>query len=150
MHKIAGGWQLSPIITARSGGWFSVTTGIDNALTGQPNQVPIQVGNPYLSKPTASSWINTAAFQAPAPGTLGNLQLNSVKGPGYFEWDMALSRTFPFKEGKHSFQVRAEVFNLLNHANFENPISTMNSGSFGKILTANDPRILQFAGKYVF
>ncbi len=82
MHKIAGGWQLSPIITARSGGWFSVTTGVDNALTGQPNQVPIQVGNPYLSKPTASSWINTAAFQAPAPGTLGNLQLNSVKGPG--------------------------------------------------------------------
>jgi hypothetical protein len=149
LHKIASDWELSPIITARSGQWFSVTTGVDNALTGQPNQVPILVGNPYPAKQTPGAWINTAAFQAPATGTLGNLQLNSIRGPAFFDWDMALSRRFTFKEGK-SFQVRAEVFNLLNHANFQNPIATMNSGSFGKILTANDPRILQFAAKYVF
>jgi hypothetical protein len=150
LEKVASGWQLSPIITARSGGWFSVTTGVDNALTGQPNQVPFLVGNPYTAKQSLSAWINTTSFQAPATGTRGNLQLNSILGPAYFDWDMALSRTFSFKERKHSFQVRAEVFNLANHANFQNPIATMNSGSFGKILTANDPRILQLAGKYVF
>ena len=114
------------------------------ALTGQPNQVPILVGNPYPDKQSVASWINTAAFKAPSTGTLGNLQLYSLGGPAFFEWDMALSRTFKLKE-QHSFQVRTEVFNLPNHANFNPPVATMNSGSFGKIQTAQDPRILQFA-----
>jgi hypothetical protein len=150
LSRVARNWQLSPIITVRSAQWFSVTTGVDNALSGQPNQTPNLVGNPYPSHQTPNDWINTAAFQAPATGTLGTLGLNNIKGPGYFDWDMALSRTFSFKEGKQTFQVRADFFNLTNHPNFQNPIATMNSGSFGKILTANDPRILQFAMKYVF
>jgi hypothetical protein len=73
----------------------------------------------------------------------------SLKGPDYFDWDIALSRTFTFKE-KQSVQVRADFFNLTNHPNFMTPIATMNSGSFGQILSANDPRILQFAAKTFF
>jgi len=46
--------------------------------------------------------------------------------------------------------LRAEAFNIINHSNFGNPVSSLNSGSFGKIQTTGDPRIMQFALKYVF
>jgi hypothetical protein len=150
LQKVAGNWQLSPIIQMRSSQFFSVTTGVDNALSGQPNQTPNLVGNPYPASQNVSNWINAAAFQSPAVGTTSNLGLNNIKGPGLFQFDMALSRTFSFKEGKQTFQLRAEFFNLPNHANFQTPVATLNSGAFGKIQRANDPRIMQFALKYVF
>jgi hypothetical protein len=71
---------------------------------------------------------------------------------------MSVSRTFRILEGK-SIQVRAEAFNLPNHLNPALPIAALNQGTFGKIqadisgtsgLSAGDPRILQFALKYVF
>jgi hypothetical protein len=150
LKKIASNWTLSPILTIRSATWFSVTTGVDNALTGQPNQVPLLIGNPYPTNQNVNNWISSSAFRAPPTGTLGNLGLATMKGPDFFDWDMALSRTFSFKAEKQTFQIRADFFNLTNRANFLNPTATLNSPTFGKILSANDPRILQFAAKYVF
>ena len=72
-----------------------------------------------------------------------------MKGPNVFQFDLALSRTFPIAEAK-TLQLRAEAFNVLNHANFNNPVSTLNSGTFGQIQKAGDPRIMQFAFKVVF
>jgi hypothetical protein len=81
--------------------------------------------------------------------------------------DVALSRTFALAE-KKTLQLRAEVFNLPNFVNFSSPVATLNStGTFGKILSdvpgnsvvqsganvgpgSGDPRIMQFALKYVF
>jgi hypothetical protein len=48
------------------------------------------------------------------------------------------------------FELRAEAFNVLNHTVFQNPGTTLSSQNFGRILSANDPRILQFALKFVF
>jgi hypothetical protein len=47
-------------------------------------------------------------------------------------------------------QFRWEVFNLINHVNFNAPVSSLNSASFGQILTAGDPRIMQFAVKFTY
>ena len=47
-------------------------------------------------------------------------------------------------------QFRWEVFNVVNHVNFNAPVSSLNSGTFGQILTAGDPRIMQFALKFTF
>jgi hypothetical protein len=63
--------------------------------------------------------------------------------------DIAVSRSFPFAE-RHKIDFRAEAFNLMNHARFGNPSAAMNSPSYGQILTARDPRIMQFAMKYAF
>jgi hypothetical protein len=149
VRAIAGNWQFSPIIQARSAQFFTVTTGADNALSGTGSQVPNLVGNPYPANQDINLWIDRAAFQSPATGTYGNLGQHSLKGPGTFQFDMAMSREFAIREGK-TIQVRGEAFNLLNHANFDVPVSALNSQTFGRIQNAGDPRILQFALKLIF
>ena len=62
---------------------------------------------------------------------------------------MGLTRKFQVRE-KQSVEFRVEAFNLPNHLNPGDPIAVLNNQNFGKILTAQDPRILQFALKYVF
>jgi hypothetical protein len=164
LRDVASDWQISPLMSIHSAQLFSVTTGIDGALTGQPTQTPNLCGNPYPANQSVNNWLNPAAFCAPVPGTYGNLGLNNLKGPGIFQFDLALTRIFAIKE-KRSLQLRAEAFNLPNHLNpaipgTGNPVlSTTNSASFYRItqdisgtggLTAGDPRILQIALKFLF
>jgi len=160
LRWIGSNWQISPIMKLRSGQFFTVTTGVDNALNGGPNQRPNQVlANPYMPNKSIDGWLNPAAFAAPAPGTYGNLGAQNLRGPGVFQLDLALSRTFPIGEGK-SLQLRGEAFNLPNHMNPAMPVAALNStGSFGKIqsdisgtsgLSDGDPRIMQFALKFIF
>jgi Carboxypeptidase regulatory-like domain/TonB dependent receptor-like, beta-barrel len=163
LRLIAGDWQLSPIMKIKSGQFITVTGGVDYALNGAPqatSQRPNQVlANVFAAEKTVDHWLNPAAFAAPAPGTYGNMGANNIAGPGMFQLDLAITRTFPVGEGK-TLQFRGEAFNLPNHMNPSNPVSTLNStGSFGKIqsdisgtsgLSAGDQRILQFALKYMF
>jgi hypothetical protein len=69
--------------------------------------------------------------------------------PSSFTNDVSLSRSIPLTE-KQSLQFRWEVFNVVNHVNFGAPSSSLNSANFGKITTAGDPRIMQFAIKFDF
>ena len=150
LRLIARNWQISPILRIRSARFFTVTTGVDRALTGLSNQTPDQIqANPYPDKQSVDTWINASAFASPTLGTYGSLGRNNLKGPGIFQFDAALSRTFALREGK-TLQVRGEAFNVLNHANFNVPVSSLNSGAFGKVQAAGDPRIMQFALKLVF
>ena len=73
----------------------------------------------------------------------------SIEGPGYWGLDMALSRTFQFRESQ-KLEARFEAFNVTNSLRRGNPDTNLQSGSFGRILTAADPRILQFSLKYIF
>ena len=74
---------------------------------------------------------------------------NTILGPGAWNFDLAVSRSFTVVEHQR-IDLRAEAFNLLNHARFGNPSTAMNSATYGQITTARDPRIMQFALKYVF
>ena len=157
---IAGDWQLAPIVGFHTSSFFEVTTGVDNALSGIGSQRPNQVlSNPYCPDRNINCWLNAAAFQAPATGTLGNLGINNLVGPNYFDVDVALSRQFKVRE-KQYFEIRAESFNIQNRANYLSPAnaglaggsngSVLNASTFGKILSDVSPRIMQFAVKYVF
>jgi hypothetical protein len=73
----------------------------------------------------------------------------SLRGPGYFDIDVALSRYFNIAEG-HRLEVRFESFNVMNHTNFGNPDNNLQDSTFGVIQSAVSPRILQFALKYSF
>jgi hypothetical protein len=85
-----------------------------------------------------------------ATGTFGNAGTYVIPGPGAFTFDAMLTRKFSIREHQN-LEVRFEAFNVLNHPVFNSPGTTLTATSgFGKILSANDPRILQFAMKYVF
>jgi hypothetical protein len=107
--------------------------------------------------------LNPAAYINPSPGTYGNVGTNNVKGPGYLQIDVSLSRTFSIRENQR-LQIRAEAFNVPNHLNPSAPNTALNSPNFGKITSdisvskgglasgpsAGDPRVIQFALKYIF
>ena len=69
--------------------------------------------------------------------------------PSQFNNDLAVTRTFRLA-GTQTMQVRWEVFNVINHVNYNAPVTSLNSGTFGQILTAGDPRIMQFALKFSY
>ena len=160
LQIIAGDWQLAPIVGAHTSNYYTVTTGVDNALTGIGAQRPnLMQSDPYCTNRNVNCWLNASAFGSPAGGTLGNLGINNLTGPGYFDLDLALSRRFKIRE-RQSIEIRAESFNLENRANFLNPAAAslvggtvnnaLNSSTFGKIQSDVSPRIMQFAIKYAF
>jgi hypothetical protein len=69
--------------------------------------------------------------------------------PGSVRIDMGVARKFQLREG-HTLEFRAEIFNMPNHVNPGLPDTTLTSATFGKILSAGDPRIMQMALKYLF
>jgi hypothetical protein len=150
-RALTGGWQLSAIVSARSGSYFTVTTGVDNALSGQPNQRAIQAGDPFMANRSFAQWLNPASFQSPAPGTYGTMPIDAIQGPGRWNIDVGVARSF--RIGLRQVQLRLETFNLLNTVNPDNPVATLSSPDFGKITalaTGTAPRIMQLAVKYLF
>jgi hypothetical protein len=155
------GWTLAGSWRASSGGFLTPTYSTDIQLSGSGGQRPNQIlPDPLCPNPGPSCWINPAAFASPAAGTLGDLGRSNVPGPGSWEIDMALSRGFRIRE-RLSVEFRAEAFNLTNSYRAGTPsgtttsggsgvTTTVNSAQFGQILTAQDPRIMQVAGKFVF
>jgi Carboxypeptidase regulatory-like domain/TonB dependent receptor-like, beta-barrel len=162
LRSVASDWQFSPILKVKSGPYITVSLGTDNLLNGEGggNQRPSLVPgvSPYFDKKSVDGWLNPKAFAVPPLGTPGNVGRNTVQAPGMIQLDLSISRTFPITEGK-SIQLRGEAFNLPNHLNPGLPTGALNQGTFGKIqndisgtsgLSSGDPRILQFALKYVF
>jgi hypothetical protein len=148
-NRILGNWQLAPLLSLHSGLWFSPTTGVDNSLTGVGLDRPNLAGSPYVRDTGTLKWLNPAAFVANPAGTFGNAGAYSLQGPGYYNLDLALSRSFQTRESQ-KLEVRFESFNSLNQVNFSNPTSSLSSAQFGRITSAGSPRILQVAMKYIF
>jgi len=154
LGAVTNNWQVSGIVRAQSGDHFNVTTGADSALTGQTNQRPNQISSDVYKK-QGNQWLNPAAFQAPTPGTYGNVPINAFVGPGAFNVDMGITRSFQSGNGRE-VQFRVELFNVLNSVQKLDPLTppnafaTLASPTFGMITSAADPRIVQLALKYVF
>ena len=89
------------------------------------------------------------SFAQPAIGTYGNSGNNAYLGPGSRSIDLALVRLFRVS-GSQRIEARVEAFNALNWLRPGNPNTTLSSATFGQILTAADPRIMQFGLKYQF
>jgi hypothetical protein len=157
VRKIAGNWQLSPIVRIASGLSVNPLSGVDNALdgmtsnTGSVTQRPNLSCDPGLSGSgqTYARWFTTSCFVANGPGQYGTLGRNSLRGPKQTTVNVALTRRFAITE-RQNIEFRGEAFNLPNLVNPGLPNATLNSALFGKITTAGDPRILQVALKYVF
>ena len=107
------------------------------------------VGHPELTNPTLTKWFNTDAFIANGPGQYGNSGRNILHGNKAVNFDVGLTRRFQVTE-RQRMEFRAEAFNVLNLMRPGNPNTSLNSSLFGQVTSALDPRIMQFALKYVF
>jgi hypothetical protein len=148
-RALLNGWQVAPIISATTGTPFTVTSGTDRSLTGVLLDRPNLVGTPYKHTGAKTTWLDSTAFAFNAPGTFGNIRPYAYYGPHYTNLDGAVTRFIPIHEALTA-QARAECFNCLNHPNLSNPTSALNSASFGQILSANTPRIIQLSVKLDF
>jgi hypothetical protein len=70
-------------------------------------------------------FLNPAAFATPAPGTFGNLERNSIKGPGFQQIDLVVAKRINFGGGGRNAELRLEVFDIFDHTNFANPPATL-------------------------
>ena len=153
-------WQLNGIATYNSGTPFTVSDSANVALqansppiSGFPASRPNVVGDPNAGPHTAEEWISRSAFQRldiqTQAGQFGNAGRNIARGPSYANIDVSFVRDFDLAS-QTRLQFRAEIFNVLNHTNFGLPVADLNSPSFGRILSAGPPRLMQFAMKLIF
>jgi hypothetical protein len=173
LRLLGAGWRLSGIYRISSAGSIvasSQSSGIRTVTLGQPSgstvggssgdrclcdisgQRPdLVLSNVYLdtSARPGTQWLNPAAFAQPALGTLGNVGRAVLKLPPSWQFDLSLSRVFRFRESQ-SMEFRAEAYNVLNSFRSGAIDTNLSSAQFGKIRNALDPRILQFALKYLF
>ena len=156
-HVLAN-WQVNGITTYMTGTPFTVVDQSYNydapEITGFSAFRPNLVGDPNNGPKTVAEWFNTGAFQrldlstTPA-GVYGSEGRNVVQGPGFANWDFSAFKNIRVAESK-TLQFRAEFFNLFNRTNFRLPNSDISSPTFGQVQQALDPRLIQFALKFLF
>ncbi len=149
---VLGGWRVNAILTVQSGAPFTVNLGSDRANIGAgPAQRPDQLRDPNLpgGGRTADRWFDTGAFALQAPFTFGSAPRNGVVGPGYANVDLALAKTWRLPRAA-ALELRWEIFNLFNRANFDLPHRIFGSPDFGRISSAKNPREMQFGARIAF
>ena len=157
------GWSISGITRISSGFPVTLSTDGDNSLTGS---IPNGVNNHSLDLPDITAgplslnhnprngleYFNTSLFRDNALGTTGNTSRRFFYGPGMFNFDLALLKSFRLSESK-SLQFRLETFNTFNHSQFFGPAAVngdRDSNLFGQVVKAAPPRLMQVALKYMF
>jgi hypothetical protein len=162
-NGLTEGWSLSG--TTRFSTGFPVTlfddsdrslfgslgNGVNNELLDTPEYLggPLEIDtNPRNGKPE----FDPAAFAPEAPGQLGDADRRLFHGPGIENFDIQVSKTISVSESA-SFDIRVEAFNVFNHAQFYGPSSVdgeVNDSTFGTVVSAAAPRLLQAAVKFRF
>ncbi len=155
LEKVVGGWTVNGIVGLYSGRPITVTDTAAFSTSGFAPQFPDRIATGEISNPTPERWFDTSAFVTPAliPGTtrtdIGNSGRNILDGPTYRNFDLSITKNVQLSENVR-FQFRTEFFNLFNHTNFGQPISDVNDPRAGQILSALDPRQVQFGFKLIW
>jgi len=149
-NRLIEGWQISGIESASSGYPANIGDGYDEAsgasngvtLTPRPNVVPgckVNVG-------TVNAWFNPQCFTLEAPGTFGDLGRNTLRGPAFWDTDLAVIKLTPIRENIN-LQFRAEFFNIFNHTNLGLP-NVIGTGLFvgGGSPNGIAPQITSYVG----
>jgi hypothetical protein len=155
---LLGNWELNGIIKANSGTPLALTTSVNNTSSFGGGSRPNTNGKSAAfsgSRPKAEQiqeWFDTSTFSTPPSFTFGNVAriLSDVRAPGVINFDTSLFKNVLFRE-RLNLQFRAEFFNVLNHANFAPPNTSLGGRTFGQISsTALLPRVGQLALKLTF
>jgi len=153
LREVGGGWQVSAIVTARTG----VPLLISQSCAIAACRPDYAGGNPILSDYTTTlQYLNKAAFVkvpvATASGATiraGNLGNGAVRLPGLWNVDASVSKSFNFRELVR-LQVRGEMFNFFNHTNFSAVTTDVNSSNFGRFTSTSGARVIQLNAHVTF
>jgi hypothetical protein len=155
----AGGWQVSGILSARSGNALTITQ-----PSGIPNSRPDVVPGEDLVIPnwkdtcdaTGCNYLNPAAFvRVPVVSATnattrpGDYKVGAARSPA--EWDLhtTFAKNFEITGGRR-LQIRADFFSVLNKVNWGNPVTAINASDFGRITSASGNRTMQIGARLSF
>ena len=143
-----GGWQLSGILHAQTGFYFTVVG--STAVLG--NRVADYIGGPaVLANPGVNGWINPAAFANAPQGRWGSSGAGNVEGPGMQIYNLSLTKFFYFgSERKINVRLRGDFLNAMNNVNLQAPSLSITTTGFGTISGAYPPRNIQLGMKLTF
>ena len=156
-----GHWQVGGIVTLSTGNWYTVTDAVNfsNVPDGGGNvgssQRPDYASNPNSKPCVAGTYFNTCAFADPVQGSFGNVNRNTIAGPGTEDVDFSVFKLFHVAE-RLNLEFRSEFFNILNHYNplFAPAAASATVGAtvrdtpgFGFLTAAQPPRQIQFSLK---
>ena len=160
--KVADDWAISGITQFQSGFPIRLQTQNDNELinslfffgTGAPQLTgKAQILNPKalqtINGVQGHYYLNAGQYSDPPLGQFSTTSRTLCCGPGENQWDVTFSKRFTLSENKY-FQFRADIFNLFNKTQFVNPDGNFSNSTFGQVLHARDPRLVQFALKFYF
>ena len=161
-RAILSGWEVGSIFSAHTGVPFTVKINQDLGLTGNSRvnssaggqrpdfnpgpgctTNPVNPGNP-------TNYINYNCFSLPAVGTLGDLGRNTLRGPGFVDFDFSLFRNISLYQDRYKLQFRTEAFNVLNHANYGAQTTLLGSGQPLPPPTLTTSRQIQLGVKFIF
>jgi hypothetical protein len=166
IDSVAGGWSISGISAYRTGTPFSVSFTVPSSIIGWwgGRADAVAGGSVYAGQQSDShdvikgvQWFDPAAFAPPLPWQWGNSERNSLFGPGSWNWDIGLQKTFIIAES-HRVQLRGDFLNAFNHFNLGSPNATiadtrdggLPNPNAGKIFGGSGNRIIQLGLKYMF
>lgn len=154
--RVMNGWSLTGTASWHTGFPFTIFSDYDNSFSAigadradivDPQKATLSTSRSHADQ--IGQWFNTSDFVPNAIGTFGNTGKNFLRGPRYFDTDLALLKETKANE-KIAFQFRAEIYNAFNNVNFDLPDAGLTDSGFGQITSAQSPRILQLGLKAVY
>jgi hypothetical protein len=157
VDAIIGGWEVSPIVSFRTGFPLPVYGAADKSGTfsrgsrADCNSIPTVTSDLPIQGAGGIQWFtNNGNFTTPAVGTFGNCapQLGSLRSPHYADIDLSLHKNFQISE-RFRLQFRTDFINAFNHVQLDAPNMSLGT-TMGQITTAQPPRNIQLALKLYF
>ena len=151
--KVLGDWQVTGVFSAISGTPIDFTASATNLRAPGNSQTPDVTGTPQVLGGIGSSelWFDTSVFSAPAANTWGNVERRGLlTGPAYVNLDASIVKII--RIGSRRAEIRADFFNALNIAHYDNPNGTLGNANFGRItnILAQTERMIRFGGRFLF
>ena len=160
LDALIGGWQVAAINSFNAGEPVTfiytpttpfIVSGIQQDFRGANNYRPNVTCDPYATSRSITGWFNKDCVVIPTDPSqpFGNAARNSVRGPNFWQIDMAASKSVTVVK-RVRLELRIEAFNLLNRTNFRPPNGNRSSNAFGTITSTYDPRQLQLGAKLLW
>jgi carboxypeptidase family protein len=148
MSHVVKNWEVGSIFTVQSGLPFTPSIATDPANTGTSLR-PDRIGRGLIDPRTLARDFDSSAFRVPQQFTFGNSGRNILYRRGFKNWDFIAVRNFPLHE-RLRLQFRGEFFNFTNTPAFGGPVTNIQAGNAGQILSAGEPRSIQLALKLIW